>query len=213
MGSSFISQVPVIIDLIKQLKPLSVIDIGKGFGKYGFLIHEYYGIDNSKKINSDKNLKEQSFVQIDAVEVDADFMLPHLNHLYNHVYFADIFDIYLDLSKYDLVLMIDVIEHLEKKMALELIAHFLKQDSKIIVATPIDFFNQDLYQSEYEHHISHWTYNDFKLLGFVDVQKNEAGAIYLISNNKLDIRGFGLGLIKKLRRIARSIRNELPTIF
>lgn len=37
MASSFINQVPVIINLIQRLKPNKVLYIGKGFGKYGFL--------------------------------------------------------------------------------------------------------------------------------------------------------------------------------
>ena len=50
MASSFVSQIPVIVNLVSKLKPRKIIDIGKGFGKYGFLIHEYAGIDNQKRM-------------------------------------------------------------------------------------------------------------------------------------------------------------------
>ena len=43
MASSFLSQIPTIIYLISQIKPKSILDIGKGFGNIVYLIHEYYG--------------------------------------------------------------------------------------------------------------------------------------------------------------------------
>ncbi|MGN6343326.1 MAG: hypothetical protein ACTHML_20270 [Ginsengibacter sp.] len=209
MASSFSTQIPAIVHLLKTLAPKSVLDIGKGFGKYGFLIHEYLGIDNTKRLNSLLSMSQQSRVKIDAVEVDEDLMLPHLSQFYNKVFFADIFSIYKSLNHYDLILMVDVIEHLEKEKAIGLLKYFVSKDSKIIVATPVDFFNQDLYESEFEHHISHWTFNDFKKIGFTDCQYFDGGAVYFLSKEKIDIRGFGNSIIKKLRRIARSVKNEL----
>ena len=208
MASSFINQVPVIIHLIQKLEPASILDIGKGFGKYGFLVHEYAGIDNQHKINPRSSLKELSTVSIDAVEVDPDLMLPHLDQVYREVYFGDILKIYPGLPAYDLVLMIDIIEHIDKQGAIELLRHLLKKGSRVIVSTPIDFFEQHLYESEYENHVSHWSIRDFRNIASVDVQYFDAGAVYLLSNEKLDIRGFGNSLIKKIRRIARAIKNE-----
>ena len=208
MASSFINQIPIIIHLIKKLQPRSILDIGKVFGKYGFLVHEYVGIDNTKKIDPTKLLKEQSDLLMDAVEIDLDLMLPHLGHLYNQVHFGDILEIYEKLPKYDLILMIDIIEHINKKKAFLLLKYLLQQGADIIIATPIEFFEQDLYQSDFEHHVSHWSRKDFKELGFLDMQFFDAGAVYLLSNKKYDIRGFGISFVKKLRRIARCIKNE-----
>jgi len=208
MASSFINQVPTVIHLIQKLQPRYVLDIGKGFGKYGFLVHEYAGIDNTKKIDHKKSLKDQSATLIDAVEADMDLMLPHLNQLYNQVFFGDILKIYKDLNTYDLVLMIDIIEHINKVEALQLLKYLLDRGSKIIIATPIKFFQQELYESNFEQHVSHWTKKDFAKLGRVNVQYFDAGAIYFLSNEKIYIRGFGNSLIKKLRRIARAIKNE-----
>ena len=209
MASSFINQLPTIIHLVQKLRPESILDIGKGFGKYGFLIHEYAGIDNTRKLDPSQTLKELSSIKIDAVEVDADLMLPHLEHLYRKVYFEDILLFYKKLPAYELILMVDIIEHINKEGALQLLEHFLNQGSNILIATPIDFFEQELYESEYEHHISHWTKKDFEKLGHLNVQFIEAGALYLLSNEKLDIRGFGNSWIKKIRRIGRAVRNEL----
>jgi 2-polyprenyl-3-methyl-5-hydroxy-6-metoxy-1,4-benzoquinol methylase len=209
MASSFVSQIPLIIHLIQKLKPSKVLDIGKGFGKYGFLLHEYVGIDNKKKIDAEKFLNQQSSITIDAVEVDPDLMLPHLSGIYNKVYFGDILEKYKDLPEYDVILMIDIIEHINKEGALLLLKHLLEKGSFIVIATPIKFFKQELFESVYEHHISHWTYNDFKNIGHLQVQYLDSGAIYLLSNKKINIRGFGNSFLKKIRRVARAIKNEL----
>jgi hypothetical protein len=58
MASSFLNQVPSIIYLVQKIRPEKILDIGKGFGKYGFLIHEYWSIDNTKKVVPTKSLKE-----------------------------------------------------------------------------------------------------------------------------------------------------------
>jgi SAM-dependent methyltransferase len=210
MASSFPSQIPGIVHLLSQLRPKSILDIGKGFGKYGFLAHEYVGIPNNRKLDSHLTLREQSEVVIEAIEADGDLMLPHMEQIYEKVHFGDACEIYDKLERtYDIVLMIDIIEHLEKAKALELLRYFLAQNSTLIIATPVDYFEQHLYESVFENHVSHWTRSDFQRLGRIDMQIYDAGAVYMVSNRRHDIRGFGGKLIKRLRRLARAFKNEL----
>lgn len=208
MPSSFSSQINTIIHICQHLHPKSVLDIGKGFGKYGFLLHEYLGVSEDQLIDTHKKLKDQSALQIDCVEVDPDLFLPHLDHFYHKIINGNILEIYPELPAYDLVMMIDIIEQIPKEPAIKILKHFLSLNSNILVATPIEFFEQNRNQSQYEHHVSHWTKADFKSLGFVDWQKIDAGAVYLVSPKKIDIRGFGRSFIKRLRRILRAVVNE-----
>lgn len=209
MASSFSSQIPAIVYLVKQLNPFTILDIGKGFGKYGFLIHEYSGIDNQKKIDPALTMAQQSNIKIDAIEADEDLLLPHLNQIYREIIIGDVFKVYKYLDTYDLILMIDVIEHLDKEKAIAMLKHFLLKHTRIVIATPMQFFKQELYQSNYEHHISYWKLADFKNLGSVQYQYIDGGAIYILSNDKIEIRGFGNSLMKKARRIVKSIINEI----
>jgi SAM-dependent methyltransferase len=209
MASSFVIQIPIIIDVVKALNPKSILDIGKGFGKYGFLVHEYIGIDNTLRLSPEKSLQEQSRIVMDACEADTDLLLPHLPHLYRNLFVGDVLEKYKFFQKYDLILMIDVIEHLNKEKSIEMLRYFVSQKSRVLIATPKDFFEQHLYESEFENHISHWKVADFEKIGFVDYQKIDSGMLYLLSADKIDIRGFGDSFIKKLRRIGRALRNEL----
>lgn len=209
MASSFLSQIPIIVYILTKISPQKILDIGKGFGKYGFLIHEYLGIDNQKRINPKLQLREQSKIIIDAVEIDPDLVLPHLEHFYNKIIIGNILEIYKELEKYDLILMIDVIEHLEKEHAILMLKEFLTKGSNILIATSRNYFQQYLYESEHEQHVSHWNVKDFEPIGYVDYQFLADGAVYLVSNEPVDITGFGSALVKKLKRIGRSINNEL----
>ena len=67
MASSWFSQIPTILTLLRELNPKSVVDIGKGFGKYGLLIQEYYGIDDTKRPDAALSLAKQSRLAIDAL--------------------------------------------------------------------------------------------------------------------------------------------------
>ena len=209
MASSFAAQIPAILDIVRQIHPKTVLDIGKGFGKYGFLIHEYIGIDNNRKLDPSLSMKAQSDVRIDAVEVDPDLMLPHLNFFYDRIFEGDVLKIYPTMPSYELILMIDIIEHIDKEEALIMLRDFISKKSMILVATPEKFFEQHLYESQFENHVSHWTVKDFNKLGCLSYQKVQAGMIYLLSPQKVNYSGFGSELGKKLKRIGWAIRHEL----
>lgn len=210
MASSFSAQIPVIINVIQQLRPATVLDVGKGFGKYGFLIHEYVGIDSSRRPDPSKTLSEQSAIAIDAVECNPDYMWPHIRQLYRQTYIGRIEELHSTLPRYDLVLMCDVIEHLDKAAGLKVVQHFIVSGSAVLISSPTDYFNQELFGSADEHHLSHWTAADFRLpTGYCEYQTADAGRVYLVSPHPLDVRGFGNGLLKRARRIARVLRDEL----
>jgi hypothetical protein len=76
MGSSFMSQIPTVLDLLQQIHAKSMFDVGKGFGKYGLLVHEYFGIPTAVRPDPGRMLREQSTVVIDAVESNPFYMWP-----------------------------------------------------------------------------------------------------------------------------------------
>jgi hypothetical protein len=74
MASSFPEQIPAIVYLLQQLqlndgRRSRMLDVGKGMGKYGFLAHEYVGMDRREAPEPLKTLAEQSRWTIDAVEI------------------------------------------------------------------------------------------------------------------------------------------------
>jgi hypothetical protein len=104
--------------------------------------------------------------------------------------------------------MADVIEHIAKEPALAILRHFLSQSSAIIVTTPKEFFEQHLYESDFEEHISHWKPSDFAFSPFIDYQNCGAGRVFFLSPAKRWIRGFGNRPIARARRLARLLLAE-----
>jgi hypothetical protein len=210
MASSFSSQIPVIIWMLQSLRPRTILDVGKGLGKYGFLAHEYLGLDERRRPDPRRTIAEQSRVILDAVECNPDFMWPHIAQIYTNVFSGRIEELYPELPAYELVLMCDVIEHLKKEDGHRVLRYFLSQNSTIIVSTPRRFFQQELYESADEHHLSFWGPADFRMTGAaMDWQTVDAGRVFLLSTRPLNLRGFGNSVIKRIRRISRALANEM----
>src|SRR5271157_5193678 len=75
-GFKFHSQIPTVLDLLQQIHAKTMFDVGKGFGKYGLLVHEYFGIPTAVRPDPRRMLREQSTVVIDAVESNPFYMWP-----------------------------------------------------------------------------------------------------------------------------------------
>ncbi len=106
------------------------------------------------------------------------------------------------------VLLINIIEHLEKYPALEMIKFFAQNKIDMIIATPTKFFNQHLYESKFEEHIPFWNIKDFKKICHVKHQKIDGGTIYFLTSKNNNLRGFGNSFLQKTRRMARLMINE-----
>ncbi len=205
MASSFAEQIPTIVDIIHRLEINDrsrhrMLDVGKGLGKYGFLTHEFVGLDPQKLPDPSKKLREQSRWTIDAVEIQPAYMWPHIDDIYETVYMGDVLNLYPTLPSYDVILMTDVIEHLDKQPALEMVKHFLGTGAVVVISTPIKFFHQDFMESEWEQHRSHWTPKDFRFAPHVVWQTVRRGRIYVLSAAPESFNSH-----PRLRRIARSL--------
>jgi hypothetical protein len=211
MASSFADQIPTVAYVLGRLNPKTVLDVGKGFGKYGFLLHEYVGIDYGKKPDPHRTLAQQSRIAIDAVEVNPSYQWPHISQFYREVYFGRVEELCDNLPAYDVVLMADVIEHIEKIDALRVVDSFLARGSTLLISTPRKFFQQELFESPDERHVSFWTVKDFqKPDRTVLYQKVGEGVIYVVKHGKMaNIRGFGNDFLAKARRLARFTFTEI----
>ncbi len=148
MPSSNLAVAPSVLNMIWEKRiaerPLRILDVGPGWGKYALLIREYVDKD----------------AQITAVEAWEPYIRDHrLWSLYDSVIDGDICDQSEEfLRQFDGVLMIDVIEHIPKEKALALID---KLPGWVIICTPRDFFENPAHLPPTEVHCSHWTLEEF----------------------------------------------------
>jgi len=117
MPSSHTDQINEIMKLVILTSPKSILDVGVGFGKYGVLSREYLE-------NRDVN-KQYSFdwkIRIDGIEGWKDYFSSLYEFAYDHVYNDNALKILEKLElRYDLVLLIDVLEHFEFQNGLKIL--------------------------------------------------------------------------------------------
>lgn len=152
MPSSDHRQIPIVVQTYLDLHPESILDIGCGWGKYGLLAREY--LRDCPWMPNWVTVKK-----VDAVEVFDKYITDIHRKIYDNIYIGDITE--LEIGEYDLILLVDVIEHIEKSKALELVEN-LKRKGKLLIITPKEFMvHPERYGNKHEEHISHFTYKDF----------------------------------------------------
>ena len=152
----------VVVDWFRQINPKRILDIGAGEGTY-------------RKLIKDSDIEKQGFWT--AVEAWAPYVNDYkLGELYDNVIIGDA--CYIDYDKidsrsFDLVIAGDVLEHMTKNEAKELIREFKNHSKNIIISVPLLHLHQDAYKGTwFEVHLDHWTFEEMQ---------NELGALLVAS--------------------------------
>lgn len=161
MPTSQFKQIPKILEIIIAKNPKSILDVGCGFGKYGVLCREYLDI------GEDYSFKRT----IDAVDIFEDYITPLHKYIYDKIIIGDITKLAKDNLKYNLVLLIDVFEHIDKEEGKQLIDDLLKSNDGILISVPKYIGNPearesitDTFNNPFEEHIAQWSLNELKNL-------------------------------------------------
>jgi len=174
MPSSAIHQVPVIVSKVYSLNPNSVLDVGFGFGKYGYILREY--LDIMRYRYNPKDWK----VIIDGIEVYKEYITDIHRQIYNNIAIGNALDIMPKLNDkaYDVLIAVDILEH----FSLEEGRKFLQECKRIaktsIICTPIYFFEQGaVFNNSFEIHKSVWKETDFNFLTPQEILNSYSGWI------------------------------------
>jgi hypothetical protein len=119
-----------------------VLDVGAGSGKYGVMLGHYFG-------------------KIHALEIYEPYIDKFdLHSIYTTIFCADILD--FDISEYDYIILGDIVEHLELKVAQELLSYINNSGKKCLVAIPYQMEQGEVDGNIYEKHLqSDLTENNF----------------------------------------------------
>ncbi len=152
MPTSFLDLVPSIVTWIKDHNPKSVLDVGAGYGKYGHLIREY--VDTYPWM-----------IYLEAIEGFAPYSYRIGCNCYD-AYNVSTFEEYNPSRMFDMLLMIDIIEHYEKPDGFKALEKALSMSKTVLVSTPSHPAEQGAeYGNELERHKSSWTHDDFTQAG------------------------------------------------
>jgi hypothetical protein len=158
MPTSHYFQLNEIVRLIVLTNPKKILDVGVGFGKYGFLSREYLELsDGQEKYNKWKR-------RIDGIEVFKGYITPIHELIYNHIYIGNAINILPTLkTKYDLILLVDVLEHFNYKEGVKLLEECKKRGKNIIISTPKKIGSQKkTFGNPFETHKFQWQAKHFE---------------------------------------------------
>lgn len=157
MPWSVYENVAPIINEVARLNPARMIELGIGFGKYGALCREVldgrYG----------RCARESWEHQIAGVEVFHSYKGP----AWECYSWVDGRDFRQDWNGWDLVLMVDSLEHLERADGKALLEKLMRDNKHVIISVPNGPCPQPeaMCGNEHEIHRATWYPHDFTALG------------------------------------------------
>ena len=146
--------IPAIMNEVYRLQPQMVLDLGIGFGKWGALLREV--LDGMHG----RCARGQWQARIYGMEVHGAYRNPAWN-CYNNISEVD-FACIGELQNWDLVLMIDSLEHLEPEQGLAILDALVENNRHVIISVPVVPMPQGaMYGNEFETHRTHYDGTEF----------------------------------------------------
>lgn len=158
MGTSNWQQIPFCIDALKKIDPLSVLDVGVGFGRWGIIVREFCDVWESRVF------QDQWRVRIEGIEGYAKSITNYHREFYNEIHIGDARELIPRLAgPWSVTMYGDVMEHFTKEQAHELLRFSLDHSDYVIVNIPIgeEHPQGDAYGNDFERHLSTWDPADF----------------------------------------------------
>jgi hypothetical protein len=163
MHSDALKTAELVVELILKLKPESLLDLGVGSGRWGFLFREYTDLWNGRVA------KNKWKSQIDGIEIYTPLLQDYQRAVYGHIYEGNAFTLIDELHSYDFVWAFDLLGAFEKNKGYEmlkkakektgmLLAVWQTLDEKVPVPSKTG--------NPYDARVSNWSLNDFYCAGF-----------------------------------------------
>lgn len=147
-------------DIIHKQQPKTVLDIGPGFGKWGFLAREILDIFKGRY------KKETWRTHITCYEIFPDYITPIHHYIYDEIVIdCALRQLQLKERYFDLVIVGDVLEHFDKTEGKKLIDYVYRATNKMaIFLVPIGsgYPQGVVLGNKFEEHKSIWEMVDFK---------------------------------------------------
>ncbi len=155
MPSSKYSYIPKNLDMIlpvaRKLDNQAILDIGCGYGKYGFLLREYLEMDESPQ--TQRFRRSDWKYRLDGVEAFSQYITGAHYIIYNRV-IEDPISIYLEYceQKYGLAIMIDVMEHFDKVEACSVLRSLSGKSDYVFFSMPTVLEQGTVFGNKLEAH-------------------------------------------------------------
>lgn len=157
MPTSSHAHLSTVIDVMLSARPHSILDVGLGYGAYGFLARCYLD-----------EFGREDPLQLDGIEGFPQYVGEVQQLLYDRIFVGDALAVLrsMDAASYDLVLALDIVEHFDQRDANAFVSECVRVGRSTIVTTPrIPIDQHDVHGNELERHRSHTRRRDLRRLG------------------------------------------------
>jgi hypothetical protein len=191
-----VQQLNTIAELIRLTNPRSMLDVGVGLGKYGLLAREYLELPCGKLQRRDWQRR------IDGIEVFRAYANPLYDYVYDRIYWGEAAEIVSNLeSRYDLALLVDVLEHFDHQQGQMFLADLLRLARNVLISTPKEWDEQGpLFGNQFEEHRSVWHKRHFAQFEQRCIIPNEFSLICYIGEDVSRIKSGMLSFPKRVKR-------------
>jgi len=214
VGVSDASNIPFVATELQRLKPRSILEIGVGFGKWGVVAREYL------EAWQGHFRREEWRVRVEGIEIFEGYRNPIWAAAYDQIHIGDATQILSTLGQFDVGLICDVIEHIEKPTGLNLVNQLLAHCQTVILTTPMSFWPQrEEHGNASQRHVCLWQPADFRgyngytvELGstFAAVLRSASANSHLRMQKRLDHVGVRILLRALMRRALLKIAGQAP---
>lgn len=150
IGTSTLYSTEWMVDQLRTLDPRSIVDVGCGWGRWGFLAREFLELWEHRFTPREWQLR------IDAIDVHPGTWTPVHEHVYDRCFETDIRTWEPDRG-YDVAIACDVIEHLPKDDGLAVLERLKDLCGAVLLGLPLGWGTRQGFDGNpYEAHLSSW---------------------------------------------------------
>lgn len=160
MPTSTYAHINTVVKYLEEVRPASVLDIGLGNGKMGFIARDLLDV-----MLGERARREDWRVRIDGIEVFPDYIQDHQRAIYDDIHIGDALDVIDRLGQYEMIIIGDVLEHFDRDRAIAFLDKASLHATKaILLSIPLGekWTQGDIYGNDYERHRSFWNVDELK---------------------------------------------------
>jgi hypothetical protein len=158
MGTSNWQNISFDLEVIRNIYPRTILDVGIGFGRWGILCREILDVRDGHISPKDWQ------VEIVGIEACEKYIQPYHSVFYSRVIHGEAMEYVSSMNeRFDLIILGDVLEHFQKDQGAAFLDLCLSKAEYVLLNIPIGAHwpQSPLNDNVYEEHKSSWTRNDF----------------------------------------------------